>query len=549
MNKRKFILLMAALCTMTTVCWGQSYWKRTYGGTFNDAAANAITPTSDGNFIIAGYTNYLSYLLKINPNGDTLWTKTYDDTNGKANAIIPTSDGDFIVAGTTGSLGYNSKVFLLKIKPNGDKLWTRTYGGTSDCCAQTITITSDGNFIISGSTFLHDEVREDLYLLKVKPNGDILWTKTYGGTNGGLAQKIMPTSDGNFIIAGYTYNSQIYLLKINPNGDTLWTKTYGEFGGRFAQTITTTSDGNFIVAGIESPSGSEVWNVYLLKIKPNGDTLWTKTYKETENYEVYAIESTSDGNFIVGGAITSYGAGTGVVYLMKIKPNGDTLWTKTYAGIGYQVAYAITPTLDGNFIAAGVTSDNKWGAWEDVYLLSIIDDRYTKKDSLFTFKIPVSGDSRSNVYFPLKAPSGMTVSLGGTISWTPKTDSVYMDHVEFLVADDYGKKDTLTFNIFVNSSYHPTAIKPMSHSIAKNNQTFRISQASASQIKFSLPTDASNIDIYDINGRCVQRLKPADAQAVWNGLNSAGRPLSSGRYFAKIKDGASSRMAEFSVVK
>ena len=178
-----------------------------------------------------------------------------------------------------------------------------------------------------------------------------------------------------------------------------------------------------------------------------------------------------------------------------------------------------------------------------------IDDRYAYKDSTFTFKIPVSGDSLNHGYSPLKVPSGMTVSTGGTISWTPKTDSVYMDHVEFLVMDDIGNKDTLTFNIFVNSKNKPTATKPLSRPIQNKNQAFSIMQTSSSQIIFTLPSGASNIDIYDIHGRCVQRLKPTSAQTVWNGLSAAGSPVSSGRYFAKIKEGKTSRMGQFMIVR
>jgi flagellar hook assembly protein FlgD len=115
--------------------------------------------------------------------------------------------------------------------------------------------------------------------------------------------------------------------------------------------------------------------------------------------------------------------------------------------------------------------------------------------------------------------------------------------------DDFGKRDTLSFNIFVNSNNHPTFIKPLTNLTTNKNRPFSIKETSSSQIKFNLPSSASSLEIYDINGRCVQKLKPVDAQAVWNGLNSAGRPVSSGRYFAKIKNGTSSRMAEFSIVR
>jgi hypothetical protein len=382
----------------------------------------------------------------------------------------------------------------------------------------------------------------------VTPEGDVLWIREYTKTEWQGVSAITPTHDGNFIVTGWTrpfsttpIGLYIYLLKITSTGETLWTRTYGGLND-WATAIISAPDGNFMVAG-NCNNG-----VYFLKITPYGDTQWTRTYGEYGAF-AYAITPTPDEDFMVAGTkLTTSGIGYDI-YFLKIKPNGDSLWTKTFGGADLEKAYAITPTPNGDFILAGQAMLASNMNLSYIYLLSIINDRYAYKDSLFTFKIPVSGDSLNHGYTVLKVPSGMSVSTGGTIFWTPKTDSVYMDHVEFLVADDYGNKDTLTFNIFVNSSYHPAAIKPISHLIANKNRSFSINQTLPSQIKFNLSNGTSSLDIYDINGRCIQSLKPVNAQVVWSGLNSAGRPVSSGRYFAKIKDGSSSRMAEFSVVK
>jgi hypothetical protein len=229
-------------------------------------------------------------------------------------------------------------------------------------------------------------------------------------------------------------------------------------------------------------------------------------------------------------------------YLLKIKPDGDTLWTKTYGDTDNSWAFAITPTPDGNFIVAGYTQSSAGD--QKVFLFSLIDDRYAYKNTPFFFKIPISGDSLSHGYTPLKVPTGMTVSLGGTISWTPTTDSSYMDHVEFLVSDDVGKKDTLTFNIFVNSKDHPSkAINPTS---GLKNQAYQsgISISTfSSYTSFSLPVPTGSLAIYDIHGRLVQNLSIINNSAVWQPKNATGR------YVARMMLGKSNVSKAFVVVK
>ena len=524
-------LLIAAAAGM---CAGQTYWKRTFG----KGEGKAIASMPDGNFIVAGSTSSFGmgnsdiYLLKINTGGDTLWTKSYGRTDyDHVNAITPTPDGNFIVVGGifSSGTGYND-IFILKVKPNGDTLWTKTYGGTYDDYANAITPTPDGNFIVAGSTSSFD--RGGVYLLKITTNGDTLWTKTYGGAFNEYvrAAAIAPTSDGNFIVAGalmiVTINNEyyIYLLKITTNGDTLWTKRYLGTRSESANAITPTPDGNFLVAGeiISSDNGSN--DVCLLKINSNGNTLWSKTYgmQYQQNEQAAAVTPTSDGNFIVAGSTSrSFGMGKDDAYLLKFNSSGDSLWVKTYGGSGRDAAYAITPAQNGNFIVAGTLDSN-------AYLFFFIDDRYAYKNSLFTFKIPISGDSLSHGYTPLKVPAGMTVSLGGTISWIPTTDSSYMDHVEFLVFDDMGKKDTLTFNIIVNSKDYPTkAINTISGSADATLDDLTIHQISSKEVRFSLTAGTKSLNIYNIHGQLLESISVTGNQATWLPKHAAGR------YFAK----------------
>jgi hypothetical protein len=139
----------------------------------------------------------------------------------------------------------------------------------------------------------------------------------------------------------------------------------------------------------------------------------------------------------------------------------------------------------------------------------------------------------------------MTVSTGGTVSWTPTTDSVYMDHAEYLVVNDAGRKDTLTFNIFVNSDYHaPASIKPSRITKSPSKPFEIISTTFSNKIKFSLPSSVTSICIYDINGRIVDRIAPivstSGASAVWPCNGAGNGKIPTGKYFAKVSDGRKS---------
>jgi hypothetical protein len=151
--------LMWIVCVFTSgnLCFGQSYWKKIYGGTMYDNFY-AIQPTTDGNFLIAGSTNtsgngnYNGWLVNIKPNGDAIWMKNYGDPwSGAFFAIQPTIDGNFLLGGNTSTLTTKRlDGWLVKIKPNGDTIWTKAYGGAGLTYFYQIQPTADGNILIGG---------------------------------------------------------------------------------------------------------------------------------------------------------------------------------------------------------------------------------------------------------------------------------------------------------------------------------------------------------------------------------------------------------------
>jgi hypothetical protein len=519
---------------LSNSCFGQTYWKRTYGFGGSDLPA-AICPNSNGNYLVAGY-KYGDFLLSIGslmaikPNGDTIWTKVVGTINSNLCSIQPAGDGNDLVAGYTMSNGeYHG--WLVKIKPNGDTLWKKFYRESGYDFFYAMTLAGDGNFLIAGSS------GDFGWLLKINPDGDILWTKTLTEQPLGYLFVIQSTYDNNFLVMGSSAGG--WLIKIKSNGDTLWTKTFFSLIEDRFNSVQPTVEGSFLITGYNS-SGTGV----LLKINPYGKTIWRKTYNYTNAF--YKIQAIDDGNYLIVGMNADYGC-----RFLKINSNGDTLWTKTCDGF-YLTEYgtSIQRTAEGNFLIVGRSNDQIPGQY-NAYILCLIADQYAYKDSLFTFKIPTYDvDSLNCGYSPIKVPSGMTVSTGGTVSWTPKTDSVYMDHAEYLVINDVGKKDTLSFNIFVNSDYHAPVIKMPSQIVKTTSKSFDIKATSLSgKVKFSLPSSASSLYIYDITGRMVDRIVPvisgSGTCAVWPGSASNSSKIHAGKYFAKALMGKNSAVKPF----
>ncbi len=322
----------------------------------------SVQQTSDGGYIVTGNTWSFGdsgqvYLVKTNEFGDTLWTRTYGGTNTDyAYSVQQTSDGGYIVAGYTGPYGsYPTQVYLIKTYLNGDTIWTRTYGGAGYDEGYSVQQTTDGGYIVAGS-----RPSDQIYLIKTDAIGDTLWSRTYGGGKGYCVQQ---TLDLGYIITGS--GSQVYLIKTDASGNALWTQTYGGTGVDEGYSVQQTSDGGYIIAGQTYSFGNDS-QVYLIKTDASGDTLWTRTYGGTDYDIARSVRQTPDGGYIVGGWTWSFGNNS-QVYLIKTNPNGDTLWTRTCGGSGFDAGWSIHQTLDGGYIVGGWT--RSFGNSEQVYLI------------------------------------------------------------------------------------------------------------------------------------------------------------------------------------
>jgi uncharacterized delta-60 repeat protein len=318
-----------------TDAYGDTLWTRTYGGT-NDDQGYSVQQTSDGGYVIAGFTqsfgagNYDVWLIKTNASGDTLWAKTCGGANDdRGYSVQQTSDSGYIVTGFTKSFGAGLEdVYLIKTDASGDTLWTRTYGGTYTDEGYSVQQTLDGGYVVAGYTWSFSTNNYDAWLIKTNASGDTLWTCTCHGANNDRGYSVQQTSDSGYIVTGWTNSFgagdyDAYLIKTNASGDTLWTKHLGGTGDDFGSWVRQTSDGGYIIAGYTNSFGAGNNDVWLVKTNASGDTLWTATYGGTPYDLGYSVQQTSDGGYIIAGVTTSFGAGHEDFYIIKADANGN----------------------------------------------------------------------------------------------------------------------------------------------------------------------------------------------------------------------------------
>jgi len=249
----------------------------------------------------------------------------------------------------------------------------KTFGGGSYDEGSSVHQTSDGGYVVAGFTNSYGAGSDDVYLIKTDGSGNLVWTQTFGESAIDKGNSVQQTSDGGYVIAGYTASygagsNDVYLIKTDGSGNPVWTQTFGGSDYDHASSVQQTSDGGYIVAGWTSSYGAGSGDVYLIKTDGSGNPDWTQTFGGSSNDGGSSVQQTLDGGYIVAGFTESYGVGYSDVYLIKTDGSGNPVWAQTFGGSWYDYGYSVQQTLDGGYIVAGTTASYGAGA-DDVYLI------------------------------------------------------------------------------------------------------------------------------------------------------------------------------------
>jgi hypothetical protein len=247
---------------------GNAMWTQTYGTVASDVG-HCVQQTSDGGYIIAGmYSGHALWLIKTDSNGIQQWNNVFTSLGiDAAYSVQQTTDGGYILVGGYHYSTIQYDVWLIKTNANGAKQWDQKIGAGAElgyCIRQT----SDGGYIITGAT-AYGAGMSDVYLIKTDAGGNPTWTQTFGGTSVDEGYSVRQTSDGGYIITGGTVsfgagNSDVYLIKTDASGNPTWTQTFGGTNHDYGSSVRQTSDGGYIIGGFTFSFGSGS-DIYLIK--------------------------------------------------------------------------------------------------------------------------------------------------------------------------------------------------------------------------------------------------------------------------------------------
>jgi hypothetical protein len=239
------------------------------------------------------------YLVKTDANGNMQWNQTYGGPLWEeCSSVVQTSDGGYALTGSTTSFGPGdrSDVYLVKSDPSGNMQWNKTYGGeaiTTNDGASSVIQTSEGGYIMAGSTWSSGTGSTDVYLIKTDANGTLQWNKTYGGTRDELGCSLVQASDGGYAIAGWTYSfgtgvPNVYLVKTDAVGNEQWSKAYGGSDPDYGYSLIRTSDGGYAIAGYTDYPGPDGYDdMFLVKTDAEGEFGLVRTDTTANTVELY----------------------------------------------------------------------------------------------------------------------------------------------------------------------------------------------------------------------------------------------------------------------
>lgn len=459
--KTKFTVFLVAFL-FSKLLFSQSpviEWQKTYGGSITEYCQE-MHPTTDGGFILIGTTssnngdvthNYgyqksSMWIIKTDALGDTLWTRVFGGSEyDEGKSIQQTKDGGYLAVGRASSTDYDlldrdpaNVNWVIKLDENGNKEWSNYINGDY---IFNFDQTSDGGYILGGYSFGKDYLgnsghgREDYFLVKLDVDGNLEWSKLYGGSQEDWGRNVIQTKDKGFLLVGHTRSSdgdvsynhsdqnEIWLVKTDKDGGLLWEKSLGGTDSDHASDVIQKTDSSYLIICQTASSDGDVTDAlgsedfWLVHLDKNGSAILnSKSYGGTSGDRPLSISPTIDGGYLICGDTYSNDndvsgrKGSGDYWVLKIDANYQVTWAINLGGTDYDTAVSAEETMDGYIIVAGTSrsangdvTDNN--GFQDFWLVKLRTST-TGFDSLGSLETISIGPNPANNWVQIKRNEG-----------------------------------------------------------------------------------------------------------------------------------------------
>lgn len=412
------ILFLFVCCTkkqienLPTLYEGIPNFVKTFGGTKNDVF-NSVVATSDGGYAVLGYTQSNDFdisdktnesfdflLMKFSSDHVLLWSKTYGGSDDdRAADLIATKDGGFALFGFSKSSDFDvannagtQDFWMIKTTFDGTISWEKTFGFLGADKGNSLIQTVDNGFLITGvldvtasngqgnSKTTEKHAGGDVWVIKLNNNGDLVWSRYFGGSFTDTPFGVVETENNNYIIAASSDSEDFnisnnkgtydfWLFKVSSTGDLLWEQSFGGSEIDEPRGITITDDGNFVVVGDTRSADKDVStnnggaDLWMIKITTEGNLLWEKTLGGSSFDAARSISKTQDGGFVISGNSRSLdqgfiNKGQNDGWVLKVDNNGSLLWQQFIGGTENELLFDAVELANQDIVAVGESSSS-----------------------------------------------------------------------------------------------------------------------------------------------------------------------------------------------
>ncbi len=327
---------------------GTVQWQKCFGGSNSDYSYSAIQ-TIDGGYLTGGLTY--------------------------------SNDGD--VSGKHGG----SDLWVVNLDPSGNLQWQKCLGGSLSDWAESVIQTRDGGYLAGGSTYSNDgnvsgnHGNSDGWIVKLDSLGNLQWQKCLGGSSSDWVNSVIQTTDGGYLVATVAYSndgnvsgnhgqSDYWIVKIDENGNLIWQKCFGGSDNDLAESIIQTTDGGYLIGGMSSSQDGNVsgnhgsGDYWVVKLDGGGNLQWQKCFGGSSGDWAESVIQTADGGYLVGGFSASSDGdvsgnhGSGDYWVVKLDDEGNLQWQKCLGGSQFDYLYSLIQTTDRQYLTVGYTYSN-----------------------------------------------------------------------------------------------------------------------------------------------------------------------------------------------